>query len=131
MQCKHDKIVILMLSAKHRTITMAGRCASGVGLRSTLNRPATDTDQVGLFNFGRLGQPFLISNILLPMGSEQKPKFQHAVQNSGTEYDAFRSALRQILRVSHDDMLRRLERDKKARASKPRPSASRVSSDKD
>ena len=56
MQCKHDKIVILMLSAKHRTITMAGRCASGVGLRSTLNRPATDTDQVGLFNFGRLGK---------------------------------------------------------------------------
>jgi len=48
----------------------------------------------------------------------------------GSEYRAFTDALRKILRVSHSEMMDRLAADKKAKASKPRPSVSRDSGDK-
>jgi len=47
------------------------------------------------------------------------------------EYQVFTTALRKVLQVSHSDMRNMLEQDKKARASKPRPSASRASREKD
>jgi len=47
-----------------------------------------------------------------------------------SEYARFTNALRKVLQVSHSDMKAMLAAEKKAKASRPRPS-SRVSPDKD
>jgi hypothetical protein len=50
------------------------------------------------------------------MPREEKANLQHV------EYPAFSKALEKVLRVSHSDMKTMLEAEKKAKASKPRPS---------
>ena len=57
------------------------------------------------------------------MGSEENTKGQ----NKSVEYAAFSTALRKVLQVSHSDMQQMLAQEKKAKASKPRPSVSRAS----
>jgi len=48
------------------------------------------------------------------------------------KYDTFQKALKQVLQVSHSEMQRRIAEEKKAKATKPRPSSSdRASSVKD
>ena len=54
-----------------------------------------------------------------------------AAKKPSEEYARFTDALKRVLSVSHSEMQSRLEADKKARASKPRPSSSRASRDKD
>lgn len=76
-----------------------------------------------------VGQPCLITNIVLLVSSEQKPKAINSCGKPADQYDAFTSALRKILQVSHAEMLERLAEEKKARASRPQPS-SRASHDK-
>ena len=76
--------------------------------------------QIILGRFPWTGTPFDVQ-ILLPMPSEQKPKsplFSVNIAPAG-EYDALAAALRQILKVSHDEMVRRHKAEKKAKASKP------------
>jgi hypothetical protein len=52
--------------------------------------------------------------------------------NSSPEYRNFTKALGKVLQVSHSELQERIAEEKKAKASKPRPSSSdRASSDKD
>ncbi len=51
-------------------------------------------------------------------------------KNGAGEYRAFSDALRRVLRVSHSDMKRRLDEEKKAKANRRRTSSSRASGDK-
>jgi hypothetical protein len=46
------------------------------------------------------------------------------------EYDNFAGALKKVLQVSHTEMQRRIAEEKKAKASKPRPSLDHASSGK-
>jgi hypothetical protein len=55
-------------------------------------------------------------NILLPMASAKSPVYPQ-------EYMAFDNALRKVLQVSHSEIKARMEAEKKAKASKPRPSS--------
>jgi len=53
-------------------------------------------------------------------------------KTASKEYIDFEEALGKVLQVSHDEMKKKLEEEKKAKASKPRPSSSDpVSDDKD
>jgi hypothetical protein len=47
------------------------------------------------------------------------------------EYDSFQNALKQVLQVSHSELQQRIAKEKKAKATKPRPSSDRASSAKD
>jgi hypothetical protein len=51
---------------------------------------------------------------------------------SSPEYQKFTGALKKVLQVSHSEMQQRIEAEKKAKASKPKPSSSdRASHGKD
>lgn len=65
-----------------------------------------------------------MTHIVSPMASGKRTTYPQS------EHEVFTAALRKVLQVSHCEMQERLAAEKKAKASKPRPS-SRASRGKD
>jgi hypothetical protein len=70
-----------------------------------------------------------LNALIVPLMSSAKAGFL-SKKGDSSQYSRFSNALRKVLQVSHSDMKEMLAAEKKAKASKPRPS-SRVSRDKD